>query len=371
MFVYLAMFFGIMLIYLWCSKGESLTDRQRCKFLFFSALWIVLIVGSRHNWYSFSDEGGYFNVYKSFIGASYSEFNDYIKLEEYSDVGYFYLNWVLAKIVPFPQFILYFECALFIGSMFFFIYRNTSKVFTAVMLMFGSGLFAFYMSALRQGCAFSFSILAYETLKMTNYERKFGKRIFWYILTILLELVAISMHKTSMIFIVILILQKIKSDKLKIFLSVVGVLITFILRNQLLVYGNDYFDREYTEGTAASFSGFVIQMIIYLLPLLMLWYSKRSVNHKKSIKDSGLIAGNLLGIGFYVVRLFSLVFERIAFYFVGFSFVLYGVGIDNFFNKQSRKYVYLGINIFCIMLFVWRICNGRNQGDFVFFWERD
>lgn len=340
-------------------------------FLTITAILIVVIIGSRHNWYGFSDEGGYYNLYQNFIDKPFS----YVQSQTWinHDYGYYFMNWGLAQIIKWPQFIIYFETAFFVGTVFYFIYKNSPNVVAGVCVLFGIGLFTFCMSAFRQAMAVSFCIIAFEFLKKGSAHKE--KNVFREIVGVLFFIVAVSMHRSAWAFAIVLIVAHMSKDSTKKLIAFVFVVLLILFKEQILASGNDLMEKSYASEYHMSATGFIIQMILMIAPIL-LWLAWKIINNKKKIS---YLRGNIffsqeillscLGIVLYFMRTYAHIFERVAYYYMIFTVLAYPISIEKTVETQSKKIIYLIVNGLCIVLFLWRIKNGSGAGRFVFFWQ--
>ena len=293
------------------------------------------------------------------------------EFSEVRDYGYGVMIWLLAKVIHWPQFLLYFHSAVFVGSMFAFFARYSKNTLTPVFLLFGTGLFAFYMTAFRQSFGLSLALVAFMIFDAAL-KRKKG--LFWKIpLSVLIFWISTTMHKSSYILVLALVILLIKRTWLKIVFSVIISVLVFIFRDVILLYGNEFVDRSYEEGTTSSLVGFAITLVVCLLPLIFLFLQglqrKRKIPLLKDPMFVNFATLSLVGIAFYIIRLYALVFERVAFLFFIFCIPMYEPSIDDTFDKKSAQTLYVLANVFSIALFLYRLTHAPNGANFVFFWQ--
>lgn len=367
MIVYLVLMAAILLIYE--LTGKNATRKNQRDFLIISALIIILVVGSRHRSYGFSDEGMY---YLQYLRAQAMSLPDWIiEFEEVRDYGYGVMVWFLSRIIPWAQFLLYFHCAVFISACFIFLYKHTQNSLAAVLLLFGGGLFSFYMTAIRQSFGFSLCIFAYLAFESALEKRAY--RIPKILLSVLLFAIATTMHKSVYIMALIFVVLLIRNGSLKIVFAIFASLAVFLFRDDILEYGNDFVDRNYTTVTASSFVGFVINLIIAVLPFVFMFlYALNRSNKMKLLTDDSILSMStlsLVGIAFYIIRLYALVFERIAFLFSFFAIPLYEPTVEYCFDSKTKKHLYFLLNVLAVGLFLYRVATSRIGMTYIFFWQ--
>ena len=72
MIVYIMLFAAILVLY--AATGYNTNKKSKKGFLILTSIVIVAILGSRHNWYSFSDEGMYYLQYEAATESTYKGF---------------------------------------------------------------------------------------------------------------------------------------------------------------------------------------------------------------------------------------------------------------------------------------------------------
>ena len=367
MIVYLVLFAAILFAYV--LTGYNANAKSKKHFLIICAILIIAVLGSRHNWYSFSDEGMYYLQYEEAMRSTYDEFVNGGP-EEMRDVGYMVMVWCIAQVIPWAQFILYLECAVVVCSYFYFVYKNTKNSLNAVLLFFGSGLLTFYMSAFRQGFAFALCLFAYQLFESAM-NRQRG-RLLRNVFAILLLLIAITMHRSACLFVMVFIIQHIRVPWAKIVISLGASAIAFVFRELLLDYGSELGEKDYAAGAADTLIGFVLQMIIYLMPfVLLLLHSAYGQRNRLFLRNdyNTFAMSSLVGTAFYVLRMFSYTFERITHYFSVFSLLIYESTADYVLDKKTKNIFLFVINVMAVFLFLYRVATNRHGGAFTFFWQ--
>ena len=118
----------------------------------------------------------------------------FIKVSSITGVewGYSFMCWILTKIgVPFQVF-LALESAFCVFCIYHFIDKNSVCFPLSIALIIGLGLFDYLFIIIRQTMAFGFLLLAFEQMKKRNIP-----------LFAVLVAVAVMMHRTAMLFVVV------------------------------------------------------------------------------------------------------------------------------------------------------------------------
>ncbi len=374
MFVYLIMLCGIALIYYFCDQTTGDQKSKNRSFLIFSGLFIVLILGSRWEGYGFADTWMYIQNFEQSKLYSFEKFLN--KVCKGRDPGYYSMVWVLARIFPNKQWFIYFECAFLVFSVFVFIYYTTDKPLFAVFIFLGAGIFSFYMSAFRQAFAFAFCLLSYLLLQNYIKEKEKEKEkekgnLFSLLFGLIFFYIATTMHKSAIVFAIALLICLIKNHKFKMFAVFISSILIIWFREALLSSGNGILDKEYEVEANFSMFGFIIQIIIFAFPLVLLAFTPPKATligtKEQEIQYNNLLAIAIVGIVFYLLRLYALTFERIAIYFTIAVCSLYPTTFEKTLAKKNQSELTWIICIICSALLLWRV---MGDGAFVFFWQK-
>jgi hypothetical protein len=327
-----------------------------------------LILGSRWEGYEFADTGMYI---RNFDKSKLYSLDDFLhKACKDRDPGYYSMVWIFARIVPSSQWLIYFECAFLVFSAFLFIYHTTDKPLIAVFLFLGTGIFSFYMSAFRQAFAFSFCLLSYLLLEKFAKEKARGN-FFRLLFGLLLFYIATTMHKSAIIFAIAIFICLIKNNKLKIFMVIVSSILIIWFRDALLSSGNDALDRDYEVVAALPMLGFIIQIIIFAFPMMLLMFRPKKTSLRgaigQEIQYNNLLAIAFVGVVFYLLRIYALAFERVAIYFTIAICPLYPTVFKRTLPEKMQNELTWVICILCGVLLLWRV---MDAGPFIFFWQK-
>lgn len=372
MLVYFIMLLAIALIYYFCDRSDYSENKKKRTFLIRSGILIVLIVGSRWEGYQFADTGMYV---QNFDNSKKYGLGEYL-YRVGRDRGYYLIVWCLARILPSSQWFIYFECALLIFSVFLFVYHMADQPLLAVFLFLGTGIFSFYMSAFRQAFAFSFCLLSFLVLEKVGR----GKRR-WDILKLLvgtfLFYIATQFHMSAVVFIIALLGCLIKNQKIKIVTIVVAMILIIVFRENLLSAANDVMDKEYEIESEFSMIGFMIQIIIFVFPMTLLCFVPPEKTFENEIVTRGmlhqekqyydLLSISIVGLVFYLLRIYMQGFERVAIYFTIAICALYSAVFNRTLNEENQKTLTWVMCVLCGILFLWR---AASAGAFIFFWQK-
>lgn len=363
--------FILMIVFLYMIYSVTRhTEKPDKSFLIASAIFLVLLFGSRHYLYSFSDDKMYYLLYNSYIDKPFYLVKDAIL--ESRDYGFYLMTWALAQVIPWPQFLMYFQSFILFTSLFCFVKKYSINAFNSVIYLFGSGIITFYMSACRQAMAFSFCLIAY--LLYDKEKRKF----IHILLSVVFFYMGYTMHRSAIAMAVIFAFGIVKNERLRYILATIFTLFVVLFREKFLSSANEIMEDTYRAEYNMSPLGFLIQTILISGPiiLLILKYFNRDLNSEelleKDEEDRSVQTISLIvGIVFYVLRAFALLLERVAVYFTPFGAIMYPYAIEKRADDKEKRTVYFIVNILCIILFLWRMRNAIRGIDYVFFWQKN
>lgn len=335
------------------------SEYSQKKFLIFSGIIIILLFSIRDAEIDIgSDLNNYYRLYcRAIESTSLSVFLNTNPFEK----GYLILNWLLSRVIKWPQFILFFQSAFCIGVTFRYIYKYSQDLLISVLGFMSLGLMQFYLTGFRQSIAIAICLIALELAE----KRKMIKFI-------LLVALATSIHQTSIIFAIVYILMKIPITKFTVIIEFVAVLVLAQVIPDLIALGNDVFEKEYTGVFTGNSTGGLINLFISAT-VLGLMYLRFFLNVRKNGNIKNRISSGkeyminnyyinyklmpllILGTGFYAMRYQALVLERISLYFTPTLFILLPQVINTMFEEKSRKLLRIILLIGMIFLGYWRL----------------
>lgn len=349
MFVWISM---LLLIVLSGAFINTYSPKGQKRFLVFSAFILIVVLGSRNAAINHGSDLN--NYYRLYAGAMELDWKHLVQTST-METGYLFINFILAKIVKWNQFIIYAQAAFCIGSSMYFIRKNTTNVYHAVIYFICLGPFQFFLTGFRQSIAICICFFAYEMAKQ--------KKLFKFILLILL---ACSMHQTAIVFAPVYILVNLNGKKIYTALVMTFIFVSSFFVEYLMQWGNDVFEKEYTTAYKGSILGGLIPLVIYAVALLLIFMrEKKGANDSNATNQMSRML--LVGAGIYTMRYQALVLERISFYYTPIVVPLLANDVQEIKGSDNRKLVkVLGV-VLCILLFVWRV--NTQIGDYTFFWN--
>lgn len=335
------------------ALGEKMKNRI---FLTLCFIIIVFVVGSRSPQMTQSiDLYNYYSWYSRAIVMPLEELIDGAPMEPL----YLVFNKILAWIVPWNYFIIYFEAAFTTGVMLWYINRNADSVYLATIVYVCLGPWQFFLTGFRQSFAICICFIAYELLK----KRKTS----WDIVSVLLILLATAIHTTAWVFLGVFIIRRLKLTKKLALYAVVLALVLLLSLDTLLSFANNVLGRNYTDTYQGSALGGLVPIIIYSGTLFIAYFLYKE---DKTLIDDNMrieIVMLLTGLCIYCLRYNITLMERVSFYFTPTITIALANSITRQPDKRQRTILFALCVALCIVLFVYR--SFTHYGDYHFFWE--
>lgn len=350
------LFMLLSIIAVWVMLPDVLGEKKK-KLIFLGIAFVimVLILGGRSNGgIEGTDLYGYYRWYRR---ASYMPLDQLLSYDVVED-GYLILNKVLAVLVPWNQFIFYFQAAFCTGVMFWYIYRNTENVLLGVIVYICIGPWQFFLTGFRQSIGCCICFIALELIKKRKASTDIG--------ALVLIALAASMHTTAWLFLLVFIIRRFKVGTGIVVFSGIVTLLALLFADDLLALGNDILGREYTQGLLGNVFGGIVPILIYIITLILcyiVWLHDKKFTDDYSIEIKMLI----LGLCLYTLRYNTTVFERMSMYFTPVISVLLPASISRQKDVRERKVVSVFCGGLCVMLFVYRAY--AQYGEYHFYWE--
>ena len=354
MLVWFSMLISIIVLRFLIPDGIG-KKKKNLIFLGISYIIIVFFVGSRSPHLSGSiDLYNYYEVYGNAMNFPLS----FLKENYAMDEGYLVFNKILAAIVPWNFFIVYFEAAFCTGVLFWYIYRNADSVFLAVMVYICFGPWQFFLTGFRQSFAICLCIIAFELIKK--------HKAITDLVALGIILLATALHVTAWIFMSVFIIRRIKISKNLVIYCALFLLFMFSALDNLLGFGNNLVGREYTDTYRGNVFAGLIPIIAFAGTLILSYLIStwdKSYIEEKQFELMMLI----IGLCVYVVRYKLPIMERISYYF---TFVV-SVALTNSVTRQRTKkvsnIVYAVCVALCVGLFLYRCFAQLNT--YYYYWD--
>ena len=326
----------------------------RAGFLFALIVFLpmLLIAGFRYRY--FADTTSYVNTFTNFYPNSISELSTYLTGEERAPG--FIIFGVLIKQIFGNNFRIYLLIIASISTLSLLsTYRkNTSEiVFVAFLFFSSSDMMSWMMNGMRQFLVASIFFAIVPLLL----NKKF-------IPFLIISLILISFHTSALIAIPVFILALGKPMNKRTFLMMGGILLAIIFIDQFSDLLNDTLqntnyqasaseitDRESDDGTN------ILRALFYSIPaILALFFRKKIPSDAPQIINYS-VNMSLMTMAFYFlsVAMSGIYLGRIPIYFSLFNYILLPWEIKTFFDKDTRKIVFVIVIIVYIIFYLYQM----------------
>ena len=255
----------ILVILIFVSHGIvnklDMNDNTKKKvFLIFTGLLFILLASLRHESVG-ADTSDYWLDYQLGRSATFKEaFTDWGE-----NKAYYWLNGIFSRTGAPIQVWFGFLGLAAVGPVFYLIYKYSDNLLFSVLLYLIVGTYMFTLAGLKQTVAMTFLIFAF--VQVVNRKP---------LLFLLFVAIATFFHQTSIVFIIVYPLAKIKSLQLQTVLYSAMTLLAFfnavpILQTVIDFLDNEHYESYLNEDSQYSLVSFSIQLLMLLVCLL---YSK-------------------------------------------------------------------------------------------------
>lgn len=257
-----------------------------------------------------------------------------------SEAGFYYSMWLLGHIFKDGQ------TAIIVSSLFItwatcrFIYRNSVDAPLSLTIYVCLTLFMFNMNGMRQACAMSICLFAYEQAKQRNLIR-----------FVLLVVLAMLFHKTAMCFLPVYILPMLKNTFGNWVFYVLGLIICLLFVDRIIAGYYEISGEDYSTNAAAEGGGLFV-VLLYAGAIVLALYRHEIL---RDTANRTAFLGVLAGFVAYLARYTgSDILERVSYYYYYFMLLLIPATFQKLSDKDY-KFVKLLFIAGSVMLFIYRI----------------
>lgn len=327
-------------------------ERSKKRFFIFAALILILLLGCRNGEINYgTDLNNYYRIYGRAMALEWDAFVD---STEGVELGYLAVNYLLAKVIPWQQFILFAQAIFCIGIYFRFLYKNTDNINIATICFVSFGSFQFFLTGFRQSIAICFGMLMFEAAK----EKKILRYLLFWAL-------AMMIHQTAIVLLPVYLLVNMKNTIGNNALVLVSSATLLFFSRELLELGMDAFDKTYGLSYTGNVLGGLVPSLIYIIIFILCFVNKPPTEPNKQY--IGMVRMLIVGAITYLLRYEATIMERISMYFTITSVPLLTENIERFKPGFDRRLVKLICLVCCMGLYVWRVAT--QYTTYTFFWQ--
>ena len=327
-------------------------ERSKKQFFVFAALILIFLLGCRNGEINYgSDLNNYYRIYGR---AMTLEWDAFVDSTEGVELGYLAVNFLLAKVFPWQQVILFAQAAFCIITYFYFIHKNTNSVNIATICFVSFGSFQFFLTGFRQSIAICFGMLMFEAAK----EKKILRYLlFW--------AMAMAIHQTAIVLLPVYLLVNMKNKIGNNALVLVGSAMLLFFSRELLEFGMDTFDKTYSLNYIGNVLGGLVPILIYMIIFILCFINKPTTEQNEHY--IGMVRMLIVGSVTYLLRYEATIMERISMYFTVTAVPLLAENINRFKPGFDRRLAKLLCVACCVGLYCWRVMT--QYTTYTFFWQ--
>ena len=264
------------------------------------------------------------------------------------EIGFQYLCLLLGHICSSPQVLLIATSVFGIGSIIYFLYKNSSNFPLAIYLFISLNYYSFCMSGMRQMLAIAIIVIGIEACLKKQHT----------IYYLLIVLVASLFHTSALLMMVLPLFSRVRVRPRSIVFALLLAVVAMLFADQVFKIANSFLPYGAYEGTeysTANYFGAIFQMLVDLMILIfsflcystdrnssiLMFSEKNFVNEKKAalVKANGALSIPFLLVCSGVAVICSFlsikmgIFSRVEYYFKLFSIL----GLTNAVVEGNRK----------------------------------
>lgn len=321
----------------------------------FTVVWMTLLMGLRSSTVGI-DTIQYEN--------RYNNFEYMLNSSRYaSEAGFNIFNYIFNKLgFSFQMYLVVVSLILMVLLLSFF--KSSKNQFFSIYIFITIGVFVMFMSGMRQSLAVVFCL---TSLKFIN-DKKF-------IRAILLIALAISFHNSAFIFVIMLLLYKIRLSKKQVAIMLLIASASLFYWRLIIGIMPYFMPVRYTDYALEI--GYqmnnLLLVVAIAIPVFCLVMNVRDIeedgkfNHMTSL----LFCMSAFNILFTIMAMSSNQIGRLAYYFVNANSILIPNTLEGINDKRIKIIFYYTIAAFCLLYFILSVPGGTLKIDqYKFFWNR-
>lgn len=318
------------------------SDKRKRWFLIVSFGAMILLAALRAPTVGIDLAGHYGKRYTQIADYRWSEIPAFTGMSKY-EIGYCYFCKLLSVICPDVQFFIAVTSAFTCGTMGLFFYRKSSDVVLSTELMLMLGIYYAQMNVIRQELAIAIILLGY--LFYSGSRRRWQDGLIFALFCIL----AATFHTSAFVCISFLLICKFRFRRRDILLVLAGTAIIFLAYEELYLFiasilgrGAGYVRKAEGQGNfnSQSFANFLLTAGAFALGYYVLVYRKQQEDGRRESRqeESFLLYMSLMAALCRMLLFRMNIINRVSYYFLPFTLVMYPCAIDAIPVRQVRKH---------------------------------
>lgn len=351
MVIYALVAIAPLLLSIFFPKVNENVKRKRI-YLILCGIVLVLFLGLRSKYLGSTDAYNYYNHMERAL--LYNSWEAYYR-PDFVESGFQFFVYCLSRVFNSSQWLFVITGAIFIIAVLYCTYKNSENVVLSTVMYITLGIMQFQMQGMRQAMAMAICMFAFEFVKK--------KKLIPFVLLVVL---AMQFHRTSIVFIVIYFIALMPYRWWSLLLIAISSGVVFAYTDRLMIFANDLFETDYAQTIDSG--GFVATAIYVLIIGFAMLFNQRALHNKVDRTASTVMFLTIMGFASYVMRYFGAgISERISFYFMFGQIILLPNTIKHI-PAEFRKITNIAVYVLCIALFMYRL-RGSDFVPYEFFWN--
>lgn len=360
--VYIILLFGLIATAGLCKNNKRLkiglfASTTSSMYVFFWGTILVLLVALRS-----TDVGNDTHMYEYIFNSmkSYDSYLDWVAVHTYTsgtDHGYYILCFLISRFADYRVFLVI-SAILTVSPVIYVVNRFSKNIPLSLILYVCFPYYTFCMSGLRQSYALALISIAYCFVK----ERKV-----WHYLIVCV--VAFSFHSSSLLFVPVYWITKIRNTKKTRIVIVLAILLCFVFRNDIWNVATLFARQQYTSNDA----GGVMMCIFMILSAILGIYYRRvflEPNADLNTSEKELLYLQVLAAMIVPLSLINSAISRIYFYYHLFFILYVPVLLQSIRSRNERLIILLGYLFIAAYFLVSIVMNPiQHYNPYLFMWQ--
>lgn len=269
------------------------------------------------------------------------------------ELGYQYLTILLNRISDSNQSLFIASAFIICISLFSFLKRTATNPPLALFFFLTMGFFQFSLTGIRQAISIAITLNAMAFIEQ--------KKVLKFLVIILL---AALFHKSALFCLPLYWVMNLDVNKRNVIYVTIGMCIVYFLAEPLLLVAADMLNYDY--GVESTDNGFIFMSVVLLITVLC--YLQRKKLQECKISNKYLINANYLSLMLWVIRLISRTAERVALFFMPYTYVALEEYLVSRPARDRNTYIIIAL-IVATYLFIHRMSPNEHLNNYTFFWQ--
>lgn len=316
-------------------------------FVVIACLQLIIIQGLRAQTVG-TDVAGYINIYNKLQFGNFADIFD-----QRMEVGFCFLVKIISLFEVDDQIYLSILSAFIIIPVGYTIYKYSRHPFLSFYLYITFGFYTASFCAIRQHIAYGIIFLTLGSIR----KRKLWKFVF-------LAFLAITMHKSAIIFLPAYFLSKIRVNKISIGLIPIIFMTVFTFRAEIVEYAINSLFTSYEIVESSSYMWMLLGIILFIFGLLV--YKQVTINKDNHIYYTFMVTALLL---MSLATITDNAMRMVDYYYI--FLILYIPAIVDGFNNKSVKNIIIFLILGCSVIVYYILLStqtGYGIVPYEFFW---